>query len=79
MRKTGWCFRPGPTQPSLYNHRRWLEAGNFGSRKKRDCTICVAKMKADLRLVFAYAKDRFSPDAPHFLLSHCAAGSQCVV
>ena len=26
-------FRPGPTQTGLYNHRRWLEAGNFGFRK----------------------------------------------
>ena len=22
-------FRPGLTQTGLYNHRRWLEAGNF--------------------------------------------------
>ena len=27
-------------------HRRWLEAGNFGFRKKRNCTIRVAKTKA---------------------------------
>ena len=26
-------FRPGPTQTSLYSHRRWLEAGKFGFRK----------------------------------------------
>ena len=39
-------FRPGPTQTGLYKHRRWLEAGNFGFRKKRICTICVAKTKA---------------------------------
>ena len=39
-------FRPGPRQTGLYNHRRWLEARNFGFRKKRDCTICVAKTKA---------------------------------
>ena len=32
-------FRPGLTQTGLYNNRRWLEAGNFGSRKKRGCTI----------------------------------------
>ena len=30
-------FRPGPTQTGLYSHRRWLEAGNFGFRKKRNC------------------------------------------
>ena len=28
------CFRPGPTQTGLYKHRRWIEAGSFGSRKK---------------------------------------------
>ena len=27
-------FKPGPTQTRLYKHRRWLEAGNFGFRKK---------------------------------------------
>ena len=39
------CFRPGQTQTSLYKHRRWLEAGNFPLRKKRNCTIHVAKNK----------------------------------
>ena len=40
------AFRSGPTQTRLYIHRRWLEAGNFGFRKKSDCTIYVAKTKA---------------------------------
>ena len=45
--KTGlWGFRPGPTQTGLYSHRRWLEAGNFVFRNKRDCTIYVANTKA---------------------------------
>ena len=58
-------FRPGPTQTGLYSHRKWLEAGNFGFRKKRDCTIHVAKTKALISFavtaklicgfVFAYA------------------------
>ena len=39
-------FRPGPTQTGLYSHRRSLEAGNFGFRKKRNCTIRVAQTKA---------------------------------
>ena len=39
-------FRPGPTQTGLYSHRKWLEAGSFGFRKKRDCIIHVAKAKA---------------------------------
>ena len=44
----------------------------FGFRKKRDCTICVAKTKALISFavtaklicvfVFAYAKSRFSND-----------------
>ena len=70
-------FRPGPTQTGLYSHRRWLEAGNFGLRKKRDSTIRVAKTKApisfavtlrgyreaDLLLYFRICKSRFSHDA----------------
>ena len=39
-------FRPGPTQTGLCSHRRWLETRNFGFRKKRNCTIRVAKTKA---------------------------------
>ena len=58
-------FRPGLTQTGLYNYRRWLEAGNFGFRKKRSLTISVAKTKALISFavtaklicafVFAYA------------------------
>ena len=44
-------FRPGPTQTRLYSHRRWSEARNFGFRKKRDCTIYVAKTKALISFV----------------------------
>ena len=39
-------FRPGPTQTRLYIHRRWLESGNFGFRKKMGFTIYVAKTMA---------------------------------
>ena len=62
-------FRPGPTQTRLYS-RRWLEAGNFGFRKYKNCTICVAKTKALISFavtaklicafVFAYADCWFS-------------------
>ena len=48
----------------------------FGFRKKRDCTIRVAKTKALISFavtakligafVFAYAKSRFSHDEAHF-------------
>ena len=61
-------FRPGPTQTGLYSFRRLLEARNFGFRKKRDCTIYVAKTKALISFcvfVFAYAKIRFSHIAAH--------------
>ena len=40
-----WRFRTGQTQIGLQNHRRWLENWNFGFRKKRDCTHCLAKTK----------------------------------
>ena len=74
MKKTGLRgFRPGPTQTGMYSYRRWLEAGNFGFRKYRDCTISVAKTEALIRFavsaklicvfVFAYAKSRFYHDA----------------
>ena len=51
--------------------------GNFGFRKKRDCTIYVAKTKTLISFaftakliclfVFAYAKRWFSHDAAHML------------
>ena len=51
------------------------KAWNFGFRKKRDCTIRVAKTKALISFavtaklicafVYAYAKSRFSQDAAH--------------
>ena len=65
MRIQQFLFRPGPTQTSLCMHRRWLEAGNFGLKKKRNCTIRVAYCTADLRLCFAYADCWFSHAAVH--------------
>ena len=70
LRKPGlWGFRPGLTQTGLYSHSICLESCNFIFRKKRDCTICVAKTKALISFavtaklicifVFAYAKSRF--------------------
>ena len=47
MKKTNNLgFRPGPTQTSLYSHRSRLETCTFGFKKKRNCTIRVAKTKA---------------------------------
>ena len=63
-------FRPGLIPTELYKQRRWLEAWNFGFKKKRDCTIRVAKTKALIScavtaqlicvFVFAYANCWFS-------------------
>ena len=63
-------FRPGPTQTGLCSNRRWLGTWHFGSRKKRKCTIQVAKTKALISFtvtaklicvfVFAYKKIWFS-------------------
>ena len=39
-------YRPGLTKNRLYDHRRWVEACNFGFRKKRNCTLYWAKTKA---------------------------------
>ena len=73
--------QPGLTQTGLYNHRRWLEASNFGFRKRRDCTIYVEKTKALIScavtaqlicvFVFAYAKSWFSHDVAHILDTLC--------
>ena len=71
-------FRPGPTQTWLYTYRRWLQAWKFRFRKKRDCSICVAKTKALISctvtaqlicaFVFAYAQSWFSHDMVHFII-----------
>ena len=63
-------FRPGLTQIRLRSLWKWLEAWNLVFRKKRDCTIRVAKTKTLISFavtaklicvfVFAYAKIRFS-------------------
>ena len=59
-------FRPGPTQTDLYCHRSRLETCNFGFKKKRDCTIHVAKTKALISaFVFAYANCWFSHAQAH--------------
>ena len=65
-------FRPSLTQTELYKHRRWLETGNFGFRKYRDCTIRVVKTKGLISFavttklfcvfVFPYAECLFSHD-----------------
>ena len=36
-------FRPGVIQTGIYSHRKGLEAWKNGYKKKRDCTIRVAK------------------------------------
>ena len=70
-------FRPGPTQTGLCILRSGLEPRNFGFKKKRYCTICVAKTKALISFtviaklicafVFAYAGCWFSHARAHIL------------
>ena len=60
-------FQTGSTQTELYKHRRCLEAGNFGFRNYKNCTILVAKTKAVTTklvciFVLAYALPWFSHD-----------------
>ena len=46
------------TQTGLYSLRSRLEVRNFGSQKKRNCTIRVAKTKAlNMRLCFRICKN----------------------
>ena len=66
MRKPIFGFRQFPTQTSLYSHRRWLKAGNFRFRKKRNRTIRVEETKALISaFLFAYADRWFSYAAAH--------------
>ena len=82
-----WCTFGTPREPcheKTYNvvseqvrhkHRRWLEAGNFGFRKQRNCTTHVGKTKAMIsfavtvklicNFVFTSAKCWFSHDVAH--------------
>ena len=72
-------FRPGLTQTVLYSHRTRLEASIFGFKKKRECTIRVAKTKVlisfavtaklNCAFVFAYAYCWFSHGAAHILFN----------
>ena len=57
-----WGLQPGLTQTGLYSHKRWLEAWNFGLRKKSDLFNSKNKgadqlycyRAADLHLGFSY-------------------------
>ena len=53
-------FLQGLTQTGLCRHRRWLETWNFGIRKKRDCTIPVAKTKALITFAISFRRGRVS-------------------
>ena len=67
-----------PTKTSLYSHRSRLEALSFGFKKKRNCTVCVAKTKVQIScavnaqlicaFVFAYACCGFSYAAAHMII-----------
>ena len=72
-------FRPGTTQTDLYSYKSRLEALNFRFKKKRDCTICVAKTKTLIScavtaqlicvFVFAYTDCLFSYVAAQLLIN----------
>ena len=68
-----------------HNYRKWLDALNFGFRKKMHCSISVSKTKALIScavtvqlictFVFAYANSRFPhargrPDIVHFISNY---------
>ena len=71
LKKTCLCgFRHKPDCTTKENG--WLEAQNFGFKKKRDCTIYVGKQKhwsavCSLAFVSAYAKSRFLNDEAQLL------------
>ena len=68
-------FQTSLTQTELNKHRRWLETGNFGLKKKKNCTIRVGKTKALISFavttklictfVFAYTNCWFCHDVAH--------------
>ena len=45
MKKSFITSGPGLTQIGLCSYRRWIDTLNFGFRKKRNCTVHVAKTK----------------------------------
>ena len=71
----GFQTGPGLIQTELYKHGRWLEAGNFGF-KKRVYIVCVAKTKALIRcaqLICTFVfigKNHVSYDSAHLMISH---------
>ena len=70
------------TQTRLYSHWRWLEAWNFGFRKKRYCTIQAAKTKAlstDLRLSFRVCKSLVFSRRGSFSLKGINSTVQCLL
>ena len=44
----GGGLQPGLAQTGLYSHRRRIEAQNFAFKNKRNCTIHIAKTKAQI-------------------------------
>ena len=77
--KTGLrSFRPGLTQAGLYSHRKELESSNFGYKKRRHCTILVAKTETLISFVvtamlicaFVFSQAKSSFLLTRHLLSH---------
>ena len=71
----------------MYSHRRRLEAGNFGFRKKMNCTIHVVKTKvpisfdvyreADLRLCFCVCRLLVFPCGSSYIEDQNKDNEQC--
>ena len=74
-KKTKMWFPNRSIKNQVVQAQRWLEAGSFGFRKKRNCNIRVAKTKALISFavtaklicafVFAYEQCWFSHDKAH--------------
>ena len=78
MRKSTMRFLIMSEKNELCKHRKWIETGNLGIRKKRNCTIHVVKIKALISFavtaklicvfVLAYANCWFCHDVAHIIV-----------
>ena len=59
-------FGPGPTQTGLYTYRRRLKTLNVRFKKKKKCTIRIAKAKGAVTApLFSHRRETNSHDAAH--------------
>ena len=67
MRKPTMWFLNRSATNQLYKHRKWLEAGNFGFKKSRNCTFCVAKTQ----VLPSHSAPVFSSPVRKYRKSYC--------